>query len=126
MPAPRWRFVTGTSRAISFGEYVGRSRVAVSCRQQRQLAVQEAPERESVRDRVDVREAGEVADDRAHRRAAAAAGREEAPRRVRAAHLLRALAGDLEHLVVEEEEPGEPELLDEPQLAVQAIACPAL
>ena len=53
----------------------------------RQLAVQEAPEREAGIDRIDVREPGQVADDRADRRAAAAAGRQRHARRVRAAHL---------------------------------------
>ena len=100
--------------------------VEVDVRHRRELAVQEAPERELVRDRVDVREAGEVADDRADRAPAPAARRQEAPRRVRAAHLARALARELEHLVVEEEEPGEPELVDERELALEASARPAL
>ena len=93
--------------------------VEVDVRDGRELAVQEAAERELVRDRIDVREAGEVADDRADRAPPSAARREEAPRRVRPAHLARALAGDLEHLVVEEEEAGEPELVDERELVVQ-------
>ena len=47
--------------------------VEVDVRDRGQLAVEEAAEREVVRDRVDVREAGQVADDRADRAAAAAA-----------------------------------------------------
>ena len=66
--------------------------VEVDVRHGRELPVQEPPERELVLDRVDVREAGEVADDRADGRAAAPAGRQEAPRRARPAHLERALA----------------------------------
>ena len=96
--------------------------VEVDVRNGRQLAVQEATEREVVRDRVDVREPGEVADDRSDRASPSAAGREEPPRRARAAHLERALARELEHLVVEEEEPREPELLDQPQLVVEACS----
>ena len=96
--------------------------VEVDVRHRRELAVQEATERELVRDRVDVREAGEVADDGADRAPPAAARREEAPRRVRAAHLARALARDLEHLVVEEEEAGEPELVDQSRARLQAGA----
>ena len=47
-----------------------------------QLLVQEAPEEELVRHRVDVREAGQVADDRADARAPPAPGRQQPPRRV--------------------------------------------
>ena len=80
------------------------------------------PEREVVLDRIHVGEAGEVADDRADRAAAASPGREEVPRRAQAAHLERRLAGEFEHLVVEEEEPGEPELVDQRELVLQASA----
>src|SRR5256885_1828952 len=45
-----------------------------------EVAVQEAAEREAGLDRVDVREPGQVADERADRRAAPAAGRERVPR----------------------------------------------
>ena len=100
--------------------------VEVDVRHRGELAVQEAPERELVRDGIDVREAGEVADDRADRAAAPAARRQEAPRRVVPAHLARALARELEHLVVEEEEPGEPELVDERELAPRAERAPAV
>src|SRR5207244_1767237 len=46
--------------------------VEVDVRNGRELAVEEAAEREVVRDRIDVRETGEVADERADRRAAPA------------------------------------------------------
>ncbi len=97
--------------------------VEVDVRDGRELAVQEAAERELVRDGIDVREPGEVADDGADRASPPPARREEAPRRVRPAHLARALAGDLEHFVVEEEEAGEPELVDERELVFQASRC---
>ena len=86
------------------------------------LVVQETPERETCGDRVDVREAGQVADDRADRAAAPAAGREHVARRVVAAHLARAVGGELEHLVVEQEEAGEPQPVDERELVVEAGA----
>ncbi len=91
-----------------------------------ELSVQEAPEREVVRDGVDVREAGEVADDRAHRAASPAPRRQEPSRRLGAAHLECALARELQHLVVEEEEPGEAELVDQRELSVEAGARLAL
>ena len=88
----------------------------------RELAVQEAAEREVVLHRVDVREAGQVADDRADRAASPTPRRQEMPRRVAAAHLERDLPRELEHLLVEQEEPREPELVDQRQLALQACA----
>ena len=77
------------------------------------------PSERSGRDRVDVREAGQVADDRADRAAAAAARRERVARRAAAAHLARDLARELEHLPVEQEEAGEAELVDQRQLLVE-------
>ena len=77
-------------------------------------------------DGIDVREPGQVADDRADRAAAATPGRERVPRRVAAADLVRDVARELEHLVVEEEEAGEPELVDQPELVVEARAGVAL
>src|SRR4029453_3786245 len=85
----------------------------------RELAVQETREGELVRDRIDVREPGEVADDRADGAPAPTPRRQEAPRRVRSAHIARALACDLEHLRGEEEETGEAELLDQRELALE-------
>ena len=87
-----------------------------------ELAVEEAAEREVVRDRVDVREAGQVADDRADRGAAPAPRRQDVPQRVRAAHLERDLARELEHLAVEQEEAGEAELVDQRELLVEPRA----
>src|SRR5439155_2156366 len=78
-----------------------------------ELVVDEAPEREVRRDRIDVREPGQVADERADARAAASPRRQRMARRARAPHLERALAGELEHLPVEQEEPREPEPRDE-------------
>ena len=75
-----------------------------------ELAVEEAADRQIGLDRVDVGEAGQVADDRADRAAAAAAGRERVAGRAGAAHLDGDLAGELEHLPVEQEEPGELQL----------------
>ena len=83
--------------------------VEVDVRHRRELVVEEAAEREVVLDRVDVREPGQVADDRADRAAPSPPRRQEHARRVAAAHLERALPRELEHLVVEEEEPREAE-----------------
>src|SRR5581483_10862884 len=66
---------------------------------------------------------GQVADDRADRAAAAAAGRKRKPWRAGAAYLERDLACQLEHLPVEEEEAGEAQLGDQRQLLAQALAC---
>ena len=85
-----------------------------------QLLVEEAPEEELVLDRVDVREAGEVADDRGHRGAAAAARRQQRARRVRPPHLDRHVARELQQVAVQDEEAGQAERLDHPQLLLQA------
>ena len=99
--------------------------VEVDVRHRHQLAVEEAAEREVLRDRVDVREAGQVADDRPDRRAPAAAGRQPAPRRSRPPDPVRELPRQLEHLPVQEEEAREAELFDQPQLSLQPRPCPA-
>ena len=96
--------------------------VEVDVGHRRELAVQEAAEREVVRDRIDVREAGQVADERADRRAAPAPGRQDVPHRAGAAHLERDLARELEHLPVEEEEAGEAELVDQRELLLEPPA----
>ena len=88
----------------------------------RELAVEEAAEREVVRDRIDVREAGEVADERADRGAAPAPRRQDVAHRARPAHLVRDLPRELEHLPVEEEEAGETELADEVELLLEPRA----
>src|SRR5512146_285308 len=84
-----------------------------------ELAVEEAAERELRADRVHVREACQVADQRADRGAAAAAGWQRVPRRVSSAHLERAFARELEHVPVQEEEAREAELVDELELLVE-------
>src|SRR6185503_12089551 len=94
--------------------------VEVDVRQRRDLLVQEAPEAELVLDRVDVREAGQVADDRADARAAPTAGWEQGPRGVAIAHLHGHLAGELEQIVVKQEEAGEAQRADHAQLLFQA------
>ena len=78
--------------------------VEVDVRHRGELVVEEAPEREVVRDRIDVREPGQVADDRADRAAAPTPRRQEAAGRVAAAHLQGAFPRELEHLPVEQEE----------------------
>ena len=86
-----------------------------------ELAVDEAAERQPGTHRIDVREAGQVADDRADRAAAPAARRQDVARDRAAAHLDGALARELEHLPVEQEEPGEAELVDQLQLVVKTL-----
>ena len=87
-----------------------------------ELLVEEAAEREAGGDGIDVREPGEVADDRAHRGAAASAGWQGVSGCARAAQVERDLPRQLEHLEMEEEEAGELEVGDEPQLLLQALA----
>ena len=94
--------------------------VEVDVGQRRDLLVEEAPEQQLVGDRVDVREAGEVADDRGHRRPAPAPGRQQRARRVAPAHLDGDVAGELEHLAVQQEEARQPERGDQAQLLLQA------
>ena len=101
-------------------------KVEVDVRNRDELAVEEAPERKAGVHRVDVREPGQVADDRADRAPAAAARREHVARHRLAAHLPRALPRQLQHLPVEEEEPREPELLDQLQLLLEPAARLAL
>src|SRR4051794_11859035 len=85
-----------------------------------ELAIEEASKSEPRGDGIDVREAREVADDRADRASSSPSGRKKVPRRAGAAHLVRDLARKLEHLPVEEEEAREPELGDERELLAQA------
>ncbi len=61
--------------------------VQVDVGNRRELAVEEASERKIRRHRIDVREAGEIADERADGRAAAAARRQHVAHRAGAAHL---------------------------------------
>ena len=86
-----------------------------------ELPVQEAAEREAGVHRVDVREPGQVADDRPDRAAPPASRRQQVARRARPAHLGGHVAGQLQHLPVEEEEAGEAELGDQRQLLAQTL-----
>ena len=83
------------------------------------LVVEKAPEEEPGANRVDVREAGQIADDRADARAAPAPGWQQVARRVGAADLGGDLARELEQVEVQEEEAREPEPADHPQLLVE-------
>ena len=89
-----------------------------------ELGVEEAAERQPRLDGVDVREARQVADDRADARAAPAPGRQDVPRRAGAAHLERDLAGQLEHLVVQEEEARQAVAADQRELVVEPSRAP--
>ena len=96
--------------------------IEVDIGQRVQLFVEEAAEIELVGDRIDVREADQVADDRGDGGAAAAAdGQVGAPARgLLAADLVGNFLGQLKHLVVDEEEAGQVVALDQPQLLLQA------
>ena len=85
------------------------------------LVVQEAAEREVRLDRVDVGEAGQVADDRADARSSPPPRRQRVPGRAGSAHLERAVARQLEHLPVEQEEAGEAEPGDQRELGLEAV-----
>ena len=99
-------------------------KIEVDVRNRDHLVVEEPPERELVRDRIDVRETRQVADDRADRAAAAAAGRQEATGRIAAAHLQGAFPRQLEHLPVEQEETGQLELVDQGELGLEPFPRP--
>src|SRR5205823_4667109 len=58
-------------------------------------------------------------DERADRRATAASRRQYVPHRPLPPHLVRDLARELEHFPVEQEEAGEPELVDQRKLFFQ-------
>ncbi len=88
----------------------------------RELVVQEAADRKACLDGIDVREAGQVADERADTGAASTPRRQHVPWAAGAAHLERALPRQLEHLPVEQEEPRQPEPPDQGQLVLQAAA----
>jgi hypothetical protein len=86
------------------------------------LLVQEAAGEQSRLDRVDVREPGQVADDRADARAAPPPGGQGPARRLGPADLDRDLAGQLEQVAVQQEEAGEAKRADDPQLLFQPTA----
>src|SRR3990172_1981911 len=73
----------------------------------------------AVGDGVDVRQADQVADDRADRRPSSPA---RWPMRRTTAYLLRHSVGELEDLAVDEEEAGEAVALHQRQLLVQPLA----
>ena len=83
-----------------------------------ELLVEEAAEVEVVLERVDVREAGEVADDRGDAGAAPPPRRQQRPRRRAATNLGGDLARELEHVAVQEEEARQAEVADHAQLLV--------
>ena len=83
------------------------------------LLVQEAAREELVLHRIDVREPGQVADDRADARAPPPPGRQQPPRRIRPPHLDRHLARQLEQVAMQQEEAREPQLADHRQLLLQ-------
>jgi len=66
--------------------------VEVDVRERGEPLVEEAAQEELVLHRVDVREPGEVADDRRHARPASATGRQQGAGGIRAAHLHRHIA----------------------------------
>ena len=87
-----------------------------------ELAVQEPPERELGLDRVDMREPGQIADDRADRASASTPRRKDVPGDGSASDLECHLARQLEHFPVQQEESGQAELADQRELFVQP--CP--
>ena len=93
--------------------------VEVDVRQRGDLLVEEAPQQELVLDRVDVREPGQVADDRGHARPPPPPRRQHRARGVRAADLDGHLARQLEQVAVEEEEPRQPQGADDPELGLE-------
>jgi hypothetical protein len=75
--------------------------VQVDVGQAREVFVQEAPQRQLAGDRIDVREARQVADERGHRRAPPPPRRQQRAHRVRPADLDGDLARQLQHVVVQ-------------------------
>ena len=94
--------------------------VEVDVRRGDHLAVEEASEREPGRHGIDVREARQVADDRADRGAAPASWRQHLAGCARPAHLDGDLPCELEDLAVQQEEAGEPVVGDQRELLVEA------
>ena len=98
--------------------------VEIDVRQRGQLLVEEAPEEQLVGDRVDVREPGEVADDRGHRGPAPAPRRQQRPHRRRPAHLDRHLARQLQQVAVQQEEAGQARASRSPAAPPRAARAP--
>ena len=91
-------------------------KVEVDVWQRCQLLVEEPPDHQLVFDWIDVGEAGQVADDRGDTRSSAPTGWKQGASAVRTTNFGRHLTRELEHVVVQQEEPGQIELLDDPQL----------
>ncbi len=85
-----------------------------------ELFVQEATEEEVVRDRIDMRETDQIADDRADRRSAPASRRQigDSARALAPAHFQGDLGRQNEQIPIEEKEPGQLVLGDDAQLFV--------
>ena len=83
--------------------------------------MQEATDEQLVGDRIDMRETGEVTDDRGHARPPPPPRWQQRPRLVRTTHLDCHLVGEHEHLVVQQEEAREIEPRDDRELLLQAL-----
>src|SRR4029453_2102157 len=94
--------------------------VEVDVRDGVELPVQEGAERAPCLDGVDVREAGQVADERADRAPAPPAGWQRMPRRVAPPHLARDIRGQLEYFPVEQKKSCQPEVADQRKLLVES------
>ncbi len=91
--------------------------IEVDVRHRGEGLVQEPPDEEPGGDRINVREAEQVAHDGGDGRAAAATGKQADLRPPRAApHVGGDFAREVEQIVIDQKEPAEPVVLDEPQL----------
>src|SRR5207244_8601310 len=95
--------------------------VEIGVGDRREGLVEKSPDEQPVRDRVDVRQAEQVAYDGRHRRAAAAAG-EQVPVGPPGtpAHIRRHFAGQVEEVVIDKEEPAESMALAASMLLLEA------
>ena len=82
------------------------------------FGVEEPPGEEFGLDGIDVGEAGQVADDRGDARPSSPPRRQDRAGRVGATDLEGDVAGQLEHVAVQEEEAGEVEVADDPELVL--------
>jgi hypothetical protein len=101
--------------------YIARE-VEVDVGQRAELRVEEAPHSQATGERIDMRKPGEETDDRRHRGATSSSRRQQRPRRVRSTYFRGDLTRELEDLMVQQEEPGERELLDHDQLLFEPSA----
>ncbi len=93
--------------------------VEVDVGQRGQLLVQEAADQQVVGDRIDVGQAGQEADDRRDARAATSPRRQQRTDAAGAANLERDLPGQLQQVVVKQEETRQGQALDDPKLLLQ-------